>query len=193
MGLHLANPDFGIPGYVDILLGVDVFISVIRQGWQLGPPGAPWALKTCFGRVLSGMIHPERPQRQVISCFCSLLTSDELLQKFWQVESCDLQSPPYFLDAQTVVNYFHVNHRCDQAGRFMVLLPKNVDTVPLGVLRSLAIWRFLQLECSLQASRKSDQFTNIVEEYFQEGHAKPVPVMWNWFRSCGTGSVGRVE
>ena len=31
-GLRLADPDYGTPGYIDILLGVDVFNQVICQG-----------------------------------------------------------------------------------------------------------------------------------------------------------------
>ena len=42
--LNLADPDFGIPSYIDILLGIDVFSKVIRQGQRKGPPGTPSAL-----------------------------------------------------------------------------------------------------------------------------------------------------
>ena len=30
--LNLADANFGIPGYIDVLLGIDVFYKVIRQG-----------------------------------------------------------------------------------------------------------------------------------------------------------------
>ena len=47
--LPLGDPAFGLPGRIDLLLGVDVFVSVLRQGRRKGPPGAPIALETEFG------------------------------------------------------------------------------------------------------------------------------------------------
>ena len=37
-GIRLADPDFGCPGNVDVLLGADVFSSVILHGRRCGPP-----------------------------------------------------------------------------------------------------------------------------------------------------------
>ena len=50
----LADPTFGQPGHIDILLGVDIFADVLLQGRRTGPPGSPVALETKFGWVLSG-------------------------------------------------------------------------------------------------------------------------------------------
>ena len=52
--IQLADPDFGLPGRVDLLLGVEVFAAVMLRGQQLGPPGSPIALETMFGWVLAG-------------------------------------------------------------------------------------------------------------------------------------------
>ena len=32
-GLRLANPEFGVPRYIDVLLGVDMFSRLVCQGW----------------------------------------------------------------------------------------------------------------------------------------------------------------
>ena len=42
--LPLADAGFGQPGRIDILLGVDMFIDVLRHGRRSGPPGSPTAL-----------------------------------------------------------------------------------------------------------------------------------------------------
>ena len=42
--LLLADPAFGLHGHIDLLLGVDIFVSVLRQAQWMGPPGAPVAL-----------------------------------------------------------------------------------------------------------------------------------------------------
>ena len=59
-GLQLADPDFGIPGHINILLGIDVFNGVILHSWQNSLVGSPSAHETSLGWVLSGTILPKR-------------------------------------------------------------------------------------------------------------------------------------
>ena len=58
-GLSLADPDLGIPGNKDLLLGVNVFSCAALCGRQFGPSGSPSAFKTHFGWVLAGVVHGE--------------------------------------------------------------------------------------------------------------------------------------
>ena len=51
--LTLADPEFGRPGRIDLLLGV---ANVVLQGRQSGPQGSPVAFETLFGWVLAGSI-----------------------------------------------------------------------------------------------------------------------------------------
>ena len=50
--IHLANPNFGTTGSVDLLLGADVFSGTMLHGWRFGLLRSPSAFKTCFGWVL---------------------------------------------------------------------------------------------------------------------------------------------
>ena len=43
-GLPLADPDFGLPGCIDALLNVDVFIDTLLRGHRSGPP----RVSSCF-------------------------------------------------------------------------------------------------------------------------------------------------
>ena len=54
--LKLADPDFRTPARIDLLLGAEVFTSILRDGRRTGPGGTPSALNTCFGWVLFGKI-----------------------------------------------------------------------------------------------------------------------------------------
>ena len=105
--LRLADPEFGVPGHVDILLGVDMFNRVVLHGWQNGPPGSPSAFETQFGWVLSRMTSLKhfRPQ-QVVSCFALAATEVEVLHKFWEVENCEFQPPTYSPEKQAVMDHF---------------------------------------------------------------------------------------
>ena len=58
-GLHIADPQFGVPGLIDILLGADISSHIIRHGQQCGPQGFPADLDICLGWVLTGNIYLE--------------------------------------------------------------------------------------------------------------------------------------
>ena len=62
--LPLADPTFGQPGRIDILLGVDIYIEILFHGRRIGPPGAPSAFETEFGWVLSGSSRQDTPTEQ---------------------------------------------------------------------------------------------------------------------------------
>ena len=66
-GLQLADPEFGNPGGIDILLGVDIFSDVLLHGWQSGPRGSPTAIETRFGWVLAGAVDCSQPPTQVVA------------------------------------------------------------------------------------------------------------------------------
>ena len=55
--LELADPEFRTPAWVDLLLGAEVFTSILHDGRRTGPRGTPSAINTCFGWVLFGKIN----------------------------------------------------------------------------------------------------------------------------------------
>ena len=84
--IQLADPTFGHPGGIDILLGVDIFVQVLLHGRRVGPPGSPVAFETEFGWVLAGNSTTCHPIAQVTTCHASISSSDNILQKFWETE-----------------------------------------------------------------------------------------------------------
>ena len=42
-GLSFADPNYGTPGFVDLLLGSDMFARVVLHGWKFGPSATPSA------------------------------------------------------------------------------------------------------------------------------------------------------
>ena len=102
MGLCLPDPEFRVPRFIDVLLGVDVFNQVVHQGRRMGPPTSPLALDSSLGWVLTETVRFDGPQQRVINCFSSSLTGDEILQKFWEMENYKFRSPPLSLEEQAV-------------------------------------------------------------------------------------------
>ena len=84
--MQLADPSFGQPGKIDILIGVDVFVNVLLHGWRSGPPGSPVTFKMKFGWVLAGETNPCTPANHITNYHTSLLSGDNILRKFWETE-----------------------------------------------------------------------------------------------------------
>ena len=152
--LQMADPNFGTPGKIDILLGVDIVSDVSLQCRRHGPPGTPTAFETCFGWVLAGAVQCGQPQTRIVSYHTSVLSGDDLLHKFWEVEELHTSGTALSAEEKSVVTHFDSAHLRDELGRFIVPLPRNPDSKPLGESRSLAVRRFLSLERLLRSKNQ---------------------------------------
>ena len=47
--LELADPTFGTPGRIDLLLGIETFVEVLGYDQQVGAPGTPIGFEMQFG------------------------------------------------------------------------------------------------------------------------------------------------
>ena len=175
-GLQLADPAFGRPGVIDLLLGIDVFSEALLQGWRIGLPGSPVALETVFGWVLAGTAEP-CPSSQFVSLHVSMVSGDDLLRKFWETE--EPPPEPLFLtaDEKAVIQHFVSTHSRTPEGRFVVSLPRKPHAESLGESRSQAVRRFLTMEQTLYSKKQFAEFAAVVEEYFSLGHAEEVPLV----------------
>ena len=177
--MPLADPAFGLPGRIDLLLQVDVFVSVLCQSQRMGPLGAPVALETVFGWFLSSNTEPITKAEQVnlyVTTFHSFTSScDDILKKFWEIEESPLAKPALTLEERTVVKHFDTHHYCTDDGSFVVPLPKRSGCKSLGESRSQAIRRFLSLERSLTQRNKFHEFQTVMQDYLELGHAESMP------------------
>ena len=73
----MADPDFGRPGRIDVLLGIDIFTNVMSHGWRSGPPGSPSAFETSFGWVLADNIDMIIPAH--IATHTSVISGDDII------------------------------------------------------------------------------------------------------------------
>ena len=173
--LALADPDFGRPGKIDLLLGVDVFTEALLHGRRVGPPGSPVAFDTAFGWVLAGPTSNTTPESVVTSHHTLITTSDDLLRRFWEIEEETKHELSLSPEEKSVIKHFDGTHRRTPEGRFIVPLPKKPNSPPLGESRSQAVRRFLSLERSLLSRGEFDAFNSVIREYFDLKHAEPVP------------------
>ena len=176
-GLHLADPTFGRPGKIDILLGIDVYAAVLLHGRRNGPHGSPVAFETRFGWVLAGGIQSSNLSYCTVSSHhTSVASTDELLRKFWEIEEKSHSPTNLSPEERTVVKQFQENHRRTNTGRFIVPLPRKSQAKDIGESRTQAVRRFLTLERSLHSKNRFCEFSNVMDEYLQLQHAELVPV-----------------
>ena len=83
-----------------------------------GPPGSPSA----FGWVLAGNIDMIIPAH--IATHTSVISGDNIICKFWEIEESPNSELALSLDEHAVVHNFRVNHCHNNEGRFVVPLPK---------------------------------------------------------------------
>ena len=176
--LPLADPGFGQPGRIDILLGVDVFVDVLRHGRRSSPPGSPAALETDFGWVLCGgsTSSSDSVTHVSVTSLHSFVTSgDDILQRFWEIEEAPPDQSALSMKERMVVQHFEANHSRSHDGRFIVPLPQDPSAKPIGKSRSQAVRRFLSLERSLTSKGSLKGFDDVMQEYFHLGHAEEIP------------------
>ncbi len=117
-GLKLADPGFGKPGKIDILLGADVFADVLLHGRRTGSPGTPTAFETVFGWVLSGKIDGIQPNTHIATLHVMAESRNDILHKFWELKEHPNSNPPMSQEERDAEKHFQTHHYRKQDGRF---------------------------------------------------------------------------
>ena len=173
----MADPDFGRPGPIDLLLGVDVFLDALLTGRRIGQHGTPSAFETHFGWVLAGSVEGNTVTvpSHIASYHISLSSGDDILQRFWEIEDSPLAEINLSPEERAVVQHFDENHRRTSSDRFVVPLTKKNNDRPIGESRSQAVRRFLSLDRTLRAQNQFGDFSEVINEYLKLGHAELSP------------------
>ncbi len=137
-GLHIADLNFGLPGRIDLLLGIDIYADVVLQGRRDGPPGSPIAFETKFGWVLAGKINAlPTPQEMVAVHHIAVFSGDDILRKFWELEESPKIESNFSPPDRAVIHHFNESHARSEDGRFVVSLPKKPSRkTPGGITKS---------------------------------------------------------
>ena len=90
----LADPDFGKPGRVDLLLGQDSISNILRSGMVKDEQSSMYCFNTMFDWVVGGQCsHPS--EKAIVHICCKAGSDSELnhtLKAFWVVEKVLLTS-----------------------------------------------------------------------------------------------------
>ena len=120
-------------------------------------------METHFGWVLAGRADSLSPTSHIATHHTSILSGDELLRKFWELEETPTSEPVYSPEERVVVEQFKATHHRAADGMFVVPLPRKQDAMPLGESRSQAVRRFLSLERTLHSKGQFKEVHDVIQ------------------------------
>lgn len=192
----LADPNFDVPARVDMLIGGDIFLQLLRpRGDIVHIPGLPSALDTLLGWVLVGTVSESDERSPPFTSLSVSVTPpiETLLQQFWNIEEPVPSVAPTTED-ELCEKWFVDTTSRDICGRYSVALPfreavrshsslsasrtvssavSSVSSYGLGDSRVQALKRLYNLESRLIKDEKLYQaYRQFMEEYLSLGHMK---------------------
>ena len=157
--LPLADPHFDQPGRIDLLIGCNLLQDILGTDICQGDSHQPVARKTIFGWVIMGRyslsdVKQECSTKTANVCNVgAVVSSDDLLQRFWETEEVIVSTPIYTSEEKEVIEHFNSTYNFLPVGRYQVRLPKRSDASELGESRQQAVRRYYANEKSLIAKK----------------------------------------
>ncbi len=121
-----ADPDYHLPNPVDILVGTEIFWSILDNEKIEGPSGQPLAVKSSLGWLVAGANTSSTP----VTVFNTTIDLNGQLERFWNQETVN-EETKMTTEEQDCENHFAATHRRDATGRFTVSLPSNQQQLHL--------------------------------------------------------------
>lgn len=175
-GIELADPEYNRPNKIDLLLGAEVYSQVLQEGIRKVPNGSLVAQATSLGWILSGTVSsPVNQTGEVLALHCQLQEGDELLKKFWELETGNglTKEQSYTEEEKKCEEIFSKTTTRDKEGRYVVRLPFKTEDPECkrGDTRDIAEKRLKSLERRFEKNEKlKDSYKAVIDEYIKMGH-----------------------
>lgn len=178
--LRLADPEFHNSSKVDLLLGGNIFPSIMLQGCRSGVCGSLLAQETIFGWILTGPVierSSDSTPTTMVSFHCGVSLKDQI-SRFWAVEN--LPRKNFHSESEKACERMYVKTTTrNKDGRYVVSLPfkeRFGDSLLLGYSRSSALAQFLRNEKRLIRNLELKvQYDKVLQEYLELGHMTEIP------------------
>ncbi|XP_058827533.1 uncharacterized protein LOC131687460 [Topomyia yanbarensis] len=168
--IPLADPRFNISAGVDLLIGAELFYSLLESHKVRLSEGYPTLQQTVFGYVVVGkLLESANPSLIcIVSASRSLETTSH---RFLEVENFDDGKSMTPLE-QVCEDHFKKNVSRANGGRYMVRLPVREELLPLlGESYAVAQRRLLAIERKFTLNSEfKREYVDFMEEYRNLGH-----------------------
>lgn len=171
----IADPSFNQPNKIDILLGAEHFIQILKPGQYISTSDQLAMQNTIFGYIVAGSFN-QRPN-PIISCHANIADIDSTLRKFWETEEISQPVSTNTLEEEACEIHFLKTHYIDnKSKRYVVQLPFKEEAPLLGDSLDMSLRRFCALERKLQQNPTlRNGYCQFIKEYQQLGHLELVP------------------
>ncbi|XP_070170737.1 uncharacterized protein [Polyergus mexicanus] len=175
--LSLADPDPFSNHPIHLLIGSDLYGSLLKQKVKHGPTGTPTAQLTALGWILSGPTGTSNSiTGSATSLNCVTIPSlDSLLQKFWEIEEISSELQPSEEDKKCEQHFIETHQRAED-GRYIIRLPfKTNPPLDIGSSRETAALLYSKLEQRLRKNPDlAKPYHSFLNEYKSMGHMESV-------------------
>ena len=171
----MADPYFGQPGRVDLLLGVVHTNQCSATNVMASSDRKFRTTETMFGWVIEGGSTIESKSRRPTICLRADLQEivDKSLRFCLQEEVPEEETTINFED-QKAIDQFQATTIRSSDGRYEVHLPRKEEPPMLGESCSIVERRFFSNEHSLRKKNILQAYTKQVRDYMERGHAENV-------------------
>ncbi|XP_018300772.1 uncharacterized protein [Mycetomoellerius zeteki] len=176
-GLQLADSQFSSPGAIDLVLGADVYGSIIAEGLITESQNSPIAQLTHLEWIISG---PTGHQMTFENARNYHMTTGEdlhlILHRFWEIEevppSCNHSLTP---DEQQCEDHFRNTHSREPCGRYVVKLPFKQPVSKLGNSKGKATHLIHKLSKRFESDPAyAKMYSGFIAEYSELHHMRLV-------------------
>lgn len=164
-----------------MIIGADLYGSIIRKGLRKGGSDQPIAQNTMFGWIISGPVGSEPPQQPtsltITAHHCTSLNElSKNIQRFWATEELPHEVILSKQEEQCET-HFRETHSRTSSGQYTVRLPFNVTPPPdIGQSRQIAERQLNSLLRRLASQPDiQSEYNSFMAEYEQLGHMRRVP------------------
>ncbi|XP_055526934.1 uncharacterized protein LOC129719565 [Wyeomyia smithii] len=153
---ELADPGFNKPASIDVILGSDVFLTLLNGGQVKDECGLTVAQRTIFGWITA-------------------VDLNNTLRLFWEQE--ELHRKPKLTPSETKVKeHFNSTLTRDVNGRFIVRLPFDNSKPPLGESLTVALKRLKSIQKRFESQPEyKREYEAFMREYLELNHMEEVP------------------
>ncbi|XP_015916747.4 uncharacterized protein [Parasteatoda tepidariorum] len=171
--ISLADPAFYKSAPIDVLLGVDLTLPLLKgQTLSLGKD-KPFAIRSELGWIIGGKANSGGQNSLHVNHI--QLESDLLINKFWELDSVPCVKPLTSLE-EACEDHFVKTHSRDENGRYTVRLPFHTSPTRLGNSKQNAIRRLISVERHLISNpEKYNLYRKFMKEYRDLNHMELVP------------------
>ncbi|XP_055634106.1 uncharacterized protein LOC129774399 [Toxorhynchites rutilus septentrionalis] len=170
----LADPLFNERSKIDLIIGVEIFYDLLRDGQIKFGPNQPLLQNTALGWIVSGRVSSQHIQPSIANvAHESIPFIEQQLVRFWEIESCQTNSV-LSREESLCEEHFAKTTARDSSGRFVVAVPKKEAVISrIGNSKNIASRRFMSLERRLLSNPElKEAYSKFIHEYSQLGHMK---------------------